>query len=125
MAFISCYLTRNNKTKNTTPTVQLLEHRHLPELSTPIARIVNNRLVTTKETSTTTDDNENSNDYHESFNRTKENNFETKTNHLILSEGYLEFYHPDAESGLIRPLSIGKNMSQRYTKYISSHNQFL
>jgi len=54
------------------------------------------------------------------MNKTEEIDFETKTNHLILSEGYLEFYQPDAESGLIRPLSIRKDISPRYTKYFSS-----
>jgi hypothetical protein len=133
IAFISCYFVRNTKTKHITkttiPNAQVIEQRNQPEIqqkfSSPIPRIENNRLVLKKEFSTATDDDEDdytSNGYCVSLNmnKTEEMDFETKTNHLILSEGYLEFYQPDAESGLIRPLSIRKDMSPRYTKYFSS-----
>jgi hypothetical protein len=58
-------------------------------------------------------------------NKTEELNSETKTNHLILSEGYLEFYQPDAESGLIRPLTTRPDTPKHYTKCVSFHNRFL
>ena len=55
----------------------------------------------------------------------EEINTETKTNHLILSEGYLEFYQPDAESGLLRPLTLRTDTSKHYKKYVSFHNRFV
>ncbi|CAF4265584.1 unnamed protein product, partial [Rotaria magnacalcarata] len=36
---------------------------------------------------------------------------------------YLEYYRPDAQSGLIRPLSKRADSSKRHKKYISSRNR--
>ncbi|CAF5186924.1 unnamed protein product [Rotaria magnacalcarata] len=57
------------------------------------------------------------------MNNIKESSFETNTHNLILSEGYLEYYRPDAQSGLIRPLSKRADSSKRHKKYISSRNR--
>jgi hypothetical protein len=131
MTFFSFLLARKNKTKREcipTPkpimngSIRSVEQITKPEiqqiLSPPIVRIENNRSIFTKESSTETDDEHLNNIYqsNEHF------NLETKSNHLILSEGYLEFYQPDAESGLIRPLTKRADAPKRYTKYISSNN---
>jgi hypothetical protein len=86
-------------------------------LTPPVVRIV------TKESSTTTDNNEEH--FSLKMNKTEELNIETKNNQLILSEGYLEFYQPDTESGLIRPLTIRTDTPKNYTKYVSFNNPFL
>lgn len=110
IAFLSCILARTNQ-KSSKTTI----HNKMEQPS-PIAR-----KITTKETSTETDD------YNIStkINKIEEINNDTKTNHLILSEGYLEFYQPDAESGLIRPLRIRSDTPEHYSKDISFHNRFV
>ena len=50
---------------------------------------------------------------------------EAINNHLILSDGCLETYQTDVESGLIRPLNLRTDSSKRYTKCVSFHDRFL
>ncbi len=114
ITFISCLLARNNQTKRenisiSKPTINGKNHEQSIS-SSPIVRII------TKESSTETDDY-----ISKKLNKTEELNIETKTNHLILSDGHLEFYQPDAESGLIRPLTIRTDTP----KYVSFNNRFL
>ena len=47
------------------------------------------------------------------------------SNDLILSHGYADFYQPDNQTGLIKPLNIRKDPPQRYTKYVSSYSKFV
>ena len=54
----------------------------------------------------------------------KKFNVEATSNNLLLSEGYLECYRPDAKSGLIRPLTIQDSKQKRYQKSTSSKLQF-
>ncbi|CAF0904543.1 unnamed protein product [Adineta steineri] len=155
IAFLSCFLTINNRTKekkkltskliinhNKKSKSQIIEQINKPQiqktLSSPIIQIVNNRSVLTNK-STTSNNNlnfKNLNGYYVprkmdeecyslKIDQIEDINYETKTNHLILSEGYLEFYQPDAESGLIRPLTIPKDIPKRYTKYAPSQHRFL
>lgn len=91
--------------------------------SMPSVRVINNHPMLTKESlgMVEHDNNDdmytNSNGYCNStkrdnrcfpmrINHTGDYNFVKKPDHLILSEGYLEFYQPDVESGLIRPLTL-------------------
>jgi hypothetical protein len=97
--FISCILSKKKQTKE--------EVNNQQSLSSSGVRIV------TKESAT------------ENPRKLDGLNAETNSNHLILSEGYLEFYQPDAESGLIRPLTLRKDTPKHYTKYVSFHNRFL
>jgi uncharacterized membrane protein len=46
-------------------------------------------------------------------------------NDLILTHGYADFYQPDQQTGLIKPLNIRKDPPQRYTKYVSSYSKFV
>lgn len=46
-------------------------------------------------------------------------------NEMILSHGYTDFYQPDMQTGLIKPLNIRKDPPQRYTKYVSSYSKFV
>jgi ABC-type multidrug transport system fused ATPase/permease subunit len=117
IAFISCILARNNQTKREKiPISKPIINGKIEQSisSSPVVRII------TKESSTETDDY-----ISKKLNKTEELNIETKTNHLILSDGYLEFYQPDAESGLIRPLTIRTDTSKHYTKNVSFNNRFL
>ncbi|CAF1653920.1 unnamed protein product [Adineta ricciae] len=52
-------------------------------------------------------------------------NLDSKMNHLILPRDYLDFYQPDVESGLIRPLTIEKDVSKRHTRLVPTQNRFL
>ncbi|CAF2718857.1 unnamed protein product [Rotaria sp. Silwood2] len=125
---------------------QLIEPINKPEiqqsLSIPIVRIINNRSILMKESTTTTTTDNDNNEYKNSngfcsltktneecfplnMNNTEESNFQSSRNGLILSKGYLEFYQPDAQSGLIRPLTIRTNTPNHYKKKISSHHRFL
>ena len=144
VAFISCILSRNNQTKREKiltlkPVInEAMEKINKPEVQQssllPAARIINTRSILTKESSTATDDDivykKKSNDYFMSRKidaghiTLKMNKNETDTNHLILSQGYLEFYQPDAKSGLIRPLTIRTDTPKRYTKSVSYHDRF-
>jgi hypothetical protein len=110
-----------------------------PPPPTAVRIVTKNRSILTKESSTATDDNENCKNLNgycvtseintEQFplktNKTSQVDSESKANHLILSQGYLEFYQPDAESGLIRPLNIRTDIPKRHTKYVLSPNRFL
>ena len=145
IAFISCFLARNNKSKRekvliSKPNVKEIQQKvssSPPPLTVQI--VTKNRSILTKESSTATDDDEtrtnlngycvtseiNTEQYPLKTNKTTQFDSESKANHLILSEGYLEFYQPDAESGLIRPLNIRTDIPKRHTKYVSSPNRFL
>ncbi|CAF0879133.1 unnamed protein product [Adineta steineri] len=155
IAFLSCFLTINNRTKekkkltskliinhNKKSKSQIIEQINKPQiqktLSSPIIQIVNNRSVSTNKSITSNNNlnfknlngyyvprNTNEECYSLKIDQIEDINYETKTNHLILSEGYLEFYQPDAESGLIRPLTIPKDIPKRYTKYAPSQHRFL
>jgi hypothetical protein len=143
IAFISCFLARNNKTQREkiSITKSVINNTNTKSIqpsvsSLPNVRTVNNRSILTNELSTATDDDKNLNGYcisreidGEQFplktNKIEQINSESKSNHLILSEGYLEFYQPDAESGLIRPLNIQADIPKRHTKYVSSPHRFL
>ncbi|CAF4015717.1 unnamed protein product [Rotaria sordida] len=111
-------------------------------LSIPIVRIINNRSILKKESLTTDNNNDDDDEYRNSngycnstkinkecfslkMNNIEESNFQTSTNGLILSEDYLEFYQPDVQSGLIRPLTIRTNTPKYYKKNLSSHHRFL
>ncbi|CAF4563444.1 unnamed protein product, partial [Rotaria magnacalcarata] len=43
----------------------------------------------------------------------------TSTNEPTISPSYVNFYQPDQQTGLIKPLDLRKDSPQRYTKYIS------
>ncbi|CAF3720803.1 unnamed protein product [Rotaria sp. Silwood1] len=116
---------------------QLIEQINKSELqqslSIPLVRMINNRSILMKDsaaaTTTTIDNDEykNSNGYcgsiraDEEFfslkmNNTNESNIPISTNNLILSKDYLEYYQPDSQSGLIRPLNIHTNRLKYYNK---------
>jgi hypothetical protein len=97
IVFISCVLSKTRRASK-------------PEVNDRQSSI---RIVT-KESATETDENPR---------KTEELNVETTSNHLVLSDGYLEFYQPDAESGLIRPLTLRTDTPKHYTKYVSFHNR--
>ncbi|CAF2806786.1 unnamed protein product [Rotaria sp. Silwood2] len=46
-------------------------------------------------------------------------------NELSLSHSYVDFYQPDHQTGLIKPLNIRKDPPERYTKYVSSYSKFV
>ncbi|CAF0966327.1 unnamed protein product [Adineta steineri] len=46
-------------------------------------------------------------------------------NNRVISQGHVELYQPDNQTGLIKPLNIGKDQPQRYTKYVSSYSKFV
>ena len=46
-------------------------------------------------------------------------------NEFVFSHGYADFYQPDNQTGLIKPLNIRKDPPQRYTKYVSSYSKFV
>ena len=95
IVFISCVLSKTKRTPSKT---------EINRQQSPIR-------VATKESTTETD---------ESPRKT-----ETINNHLISSDGYLENYQPDVESGLIRPLNLRKDTPKLYTKCVSFHDRFL
>jgi uncharacterized membrane protein len=49
----------------------------------------------------------------------------SNNNDLILSHGYADFYQPDSQTGLIKPLNIRHDPPQRYKKYVSSYSKFV
>lgn len=42
-----------------------------------------------------------------------------------ISHTYVNFYEPDQQTGLIKPLDMRKDPPQRYTKYVSSYSKFV
>ncbi|CAF4446563.1 unnamed protein product, partial [Adineta steineri] len=46
-------------------------------------------------------------------------------NNRVIAQGHVELYQPDNQTGLIKPLNIGKDQPQRYTKYVSSYSKFV
>ncbi|CAF3741406.1 unnamed protein product [Rotaria socialis] len=129
---------------------ELIEHINKSQtqqsLSMPIVRLVNDRSILRKQSALIASDNYDDEDdghyQHEknsngcsrsideecnalNMNNIRESSFETTTHNLILSEGYLESDRPDAQSGLIRPLSKRADSSKRHKKYISSRNRLL
>lgn len=112
----------------------LITHvNHEPEIqhssSMPLVRVINNHSILTQEPLAIIGDDNNDNMFKTSngycnsterdnrhfsikVNHTEDRNFITKSDQLILSEGYLEFYQPDIESGLIRPLNLRADTSK-------------
>ncbi|CAF3698673.1 unnamed protein product [Rotaria socialis] len=49
----------------------------------------------------------------------------TSTNEPAILHSYANFYQPDQQTGLIKPLDLRKDPPQRYTKYVSSYSKFV
>ncbi|CAF4736185.1 unnamed protein product [Rotaria sp. Silwood1] len=49
----------------------------------------------------------------------------TNNNEHIFSHSYVDYYQPNNQTGLIKPLNIRKDQPQRYTKYVSSYSKFV
>jgi hypothetical protein len=122
-------------------------------LTPPIIRQTNIQGLTTRESSIATDDDDDNDglnsflrhyqtlppvptkideEYEERFslkmNKSEEHGLGYLTNginnnELILTHGYADFYQPDNQTGLIKPLTIRKDPPQRYTKYVSSYSK--
>lgn len=114
-------------TNGTVPKPESVERLNQTQQSVPMPIIhrENHRPILTKDSATITT-NCNNDCCSLKMNNIRDSNIETTTtNDLILSEGYLEFYRPDAQSGLIRPLAMYKNSTKYQRKFIPSQNRFI
>lgn len=49
----------------------------------------------------------------------------TNGTHGHNAHSYIGFYQPEHRTSIIKPLSIGEEPPQRYTKYVSSYSKFV
>ncbi|UJR15206.1 hypothetical protein I4U23_002165 [Adineta vaga] len=143
IAFVSCFLAKYKQMKRKEILRAKLSQKNIQRiseqrtkmdrqktLSLPQMPVGHHRTQFNKHSLSMINEKNMSNDYHKEYlplniHQIQDLNSKSPVNRLILSESYLDFYQPDAESGLIQPLTQRKDLPKRHTQYTSSQNRFL